>query len=557
MKLSLAFILLAILVGSSACQLSQSPTEPMVTFEFPTMPPPPTFKPWTPEPTATILIPTPTLTPLPLPPVEDFFQRYSEEVDPLVMRLTSAPTAPAGFILPPVEDEQIQFVPMDKRLYYVQSLLFPGLISGNPSASTHLYVAYSYGRSGCLGLWGMSCDVEGMDMTVWLFAETSGTTYLVEKMPDYYSGVGAPGSKQIPQHAIVPLSSLGEQATRVEEILETLVGFAVGVDPVDSAWPYISPDIQTRVAILRLALSSQYWSDRREAADSLAQLGPDAAGAVPELINLLSDEETRVHDSAISALYQIGPAASEAVPSLTGLLDDESLSFDHSSIIAAIGKIGAAETVLPTLVSALKDTDASVRKAAVKALGDFGVASAPAVADLTLLLTDEDMDVRNAAAQALGEIGPEASESVPALVAALNNTENDEYMQCRISTALGNIGPEAAAAVPSLIPVVEGGGMCDNEAIEALGNIGPAAAEAVPAIVPYLTEDFKFQTAVEALRKMGPSAIQAVPALIDALRNQDYWYAHDKMAEALTAITGQSLGEDADKWQAWWDANKP
>ena len=57
-------------------------------------------------------------------------------------------------------------------------------------------------------------------------------------------------------------------------------------------------------------------SVRRQAAEVIARIGPQAQAAVPELIKALDDPSVDVRKSAAFALGQIGPAASSAAPAL-------------------------------------------------------------------------------------------------------------------------------------------------------------------------------------------------------------------------------------------------
>lgn len=67
---------------------------------------------------------------------------------------------------------------------------------------------------------------------------------------------------------------------------------------------------------LILALQSSDPHVRREAADVLSRLGPDAKDAVPDLIRLLDDEDLVTRKMAAKALGRIGPDAAPAVPAL-------------------------------------------------------------------------------------------------------------------------------------------------------------------------------------------------------------------------------------------------
>ncbi len=61
---------------------------------------------------------------------------------------------------------------------------------------------------------------------------------------------------------------------------------------------------------------------RQTAAKILARIGPDAVTAVPDLIELLRDPDPQVQRAAVRALGQIGPQAGAAVPDLLQLLEE-------------------------------------------------------------------------------------------------------------------------------------------------------------------------------------------------------------------------------------------
>jgi len=171
-------------------------------------------------------------------------------------------------------------------------------------------------------------------------------------------------------------------------------------------------------------------------------------------------------------------------------------------------------------------------------------------------LVDEEWWMRKTAALALGEIGPGAVEAVPAII----QTMEDEDWVVRWSTAwaLWKIGPGAVEAVPALIQALEDEDSSDvrGTAALALGEIGPGAIEAVPALIQALGDGniVVREHAALALGEIGPGAIEAVPALIHALGDRNI--VRDPAAAALKKITGQDFGDDANRWQEWWEEQK-
>ncbi|MGH7224800.1 MAG: HEAT repeat domain-containing protein, partial [Gemmataceae bacterium] len=76
------------------------------------------------------------------------------------------------------------------------------------------------------------------------------------------------------------------------------------------------------LSVLRSSIERQQFKAGLFIARSLAQLGPRAKDAVPELRELLKAEDRAVRVAAMSALRKIGPAAREAAPDLVVLLKD-------------------------------------------------------------------------------------------------------------------------------------------------------------------------------------------------------------------------------------------
>ncbi|MFZ5564630.1 MAG: sister chromatid cohesion protein PDS5, partial [Thermodesulfobacteriota bacterium] len=203
-------------------------------------------------------------------------------------------------------------------------------------------------------------------------------------------------------------------------------------------------------------LESKDWMTRRDAANHLAQMGPDAAKAVPALVAAMMDESdwgrlyNEVRRSSARALGEMRYEARAANPALikASTFHDYDVRLEA---VKALGKIGpkSEATVIEALKVALKDSDFDVRREAANALGGFEVYADSTVPNLVKALSDMDFDVRREAAKSLGRIGPKTDAAVEALLKTTNDADAD-VRQAAVE-ALANVQPEDRAKV---LPVV-------------------------------------------------------------------------------------------------------
>jgi HEAT repeat protein len=194
---------------------------------------------------------------------------------------------------------------------------------------------------------------------------------------------------------------------------------------------------------------------RQEGATCLARLGPQAADAIPALMDLLKDERPEVRTKAAFALFKIHVKASSAVPSLCDGLKDSSPGVRLYCSMCLAGMGPEAQAALPDLIEAVKDkkngvhlfpSPVNTRQLAVVALGHMGPCAREAVPFLLALLVDEDHIVREVAIRALGQI--RSPDSIPALMIILEDEKHP--LRLDAAAALGGIGSEAQEAVPTL-----------------------------------------------------------------------------------------------------------
>ena len=287
----------------------------------------------------------------------------------------------------------------------------------------------------------------------------------------------------------------------------------------------------------------------------IEQIGPEAAEAVPHLMNCLERKEPEVRLEALLALAAIGEAAKPAASKVIELLEsDPQLGVRYAAAHAA-GKIGDRRAI-PVLEEAAQSQDAFLRLTAMWSLirlqPDNRQLLEQAVKVFADGLRSKDKRLRAAAANALAntEIPPELASApllenliteldqetigmvvsalvrrgeaaVPRVIRALQNPLRRPYAL----QILARLGPKAAKAVDPLVELLKSPASLPikRETMFALGNIGPAAEKAVPVLIQSLKDgpDELRNAACYALGRIGPAAEKATPQLLDMVESGD------------------------------------
>jgi HEAT repeats len=140
------------------------------------------------------------------------------------------------------------------------------------------------------------------------------------------------------------------------------------------------------------------------AAMAFRKLGPQAVGAIPDLIKIYHHNISPWSRSATStALYDLAPFGIPQIAQGMASPDPQV----RRMLIGALADIRAQPVALvPVLAKSLHDSDADVRITAAGALATFGPDASSAVPDLQQLLQDQNSEARFAAQYALDRIVP-------------------------------------------------------------------------------------------------------------------------------------------------------
>jgi HEAT repeat protein len=303
---------------------------------------------------------------------------------------------------------------------------------------------------------------------------------------------------------------------------------------LEKAIQAIRPEAERKAAarVIRTRLKDPDGRVRRLAAYALSQCNPEEARKeIAALVEALRDDVPRVRARVALALAEIGPEARGAVPTLRKLLHDADPRV-RAGAVRALGAIGGeVAPTLPRLLELLKDREAPVRALTALTLAQLGPSAPEAVAALDAMrATDPDAEVRAAAAATLEGIDP----PLPVLVAAL--TSPDPGRRLWAVAGLARKGPAAKAATAKLAAAVkyDAAAPVRAGAAYALGKIGPAARRACPVLIRALKDPAaRVRTAAAlVLGLLGPEAHGAGRALAAALRDEDAEVA----AAAATAL---------------------
>ena len=311
------------------------------------------------------------------------------------------------------------------------------------------------------------------------------------------------------------------------------------------------PDARSAVASVVELLNSDNPRVRLEAVETLGEIGPAAEQACPNLVAALQDADGLITIEAANALSRIGtgavepltsllkdpnyevlaatilgdigPAAAPAVPNLVQLLDSDESDARRAALLAIAGIGPGASSAADKLLEILNGTNEAARPGAAYALARIGAQQAtPALKKVLAETDDERLQLATAwALVMLNPEAPEAEQAVPVLQKGLADPWELVRRECIV--ALAAIGPGAQSSAEALM------GLLDDpdpqvraEALIALPKVNADVQQLLPRLVQGL-QDEDLQTRYASafvLGHLGEQAKLAVPPLKQMLNHR-------------------------------------
>lgn len=285
-----------------------------------------------------------------------------------------------------------------------------------------------------------------------------------------------------------------------------------------------------------------YW-----ASVAIVDIGPDAAGTVPELTEYIKTaEHADVVPQALMAVAAIGPQAKAAESAVAGAL--EKWSGDQSVLLSGLYALGAidASDSRDTIEMNAESSDKFVSMVASWALakttpGDDAVMK-QAIIRLVAGLRSDNIHMSRAAAHGLATLKIPAGMAAPYLLEAAADPDAREHMVA----AMASLGDEAIPHVSKGLAKPE----TRELALEVLQRMGSEAAGATDALAATIEDaDASAKVTINGiLARIGPAAAKATDKLLDELKSDDErvrqsaMYALREIGKGAAAAKADLLG---------------
>ncbi|WP_265272764.1 HEAT repeat domain-containing protein [Nostoc sp. KVJ3] len=322
------------------------------------------------------------------------------------------------------------------------------------------------------------------------------------------------------------------------------------------------------------------YSTRRQAADSLGEIGSGNQKAIAALIQLIG--KPQLNDStrrqAADSLGKIDPGNEKAIDTLVELIGKPQLDDDTQYLSAeSLGKIGSGnQKAIAALIQLIgkRQLDDFTRWQAALSLEKIGSGNQKAIAALVGLIGKPQLDdsARMLAASSLRQIDPGNQKAIDVLVELIGKLQLDDDTRRLAASSLRKIGYGNQKAIDALMELI-GKSQLNNstqwQAASSLGQIDPGNQKAIDVLVELICkpqlDDFTQRQAASSLGQIGYGNQKAIDALVELIGKPqlDYstqWqaafslgqigYGNQKVIDALVELIGKPQLNDSTQWQA-------
>ncbi len=278
----------------------------------------------------------------------------------------------------------------------------------------------------------------------------------------------------------------------------------------------IGPPAQEALPELRALLKAEAPAVRVRAAVAVWKIERDTKAVLPVLEQALKDGHRGRRTLALQVLTQMGGTALEAAPILIALFDDATPQ-ERSLAANAVRQMGAE--AVPAVTAGLTRTSPEARKECVTLLAQFTNLNPKVAETLAERLKDDDKKVRLEAARTLIVFVKHRKDVAAVLADAMK--DRDLGHRRMASSMVFTMSPRPKEFLEVFA------GLLDDPDAQIAGNAATAVWEMTrdaKRVVPTLNRVLKDPTftghfaAIMALQQMGPAAIDCLPALLNSPR---------------------------------------
>ncbi|HEY5377450.1 MAG TPA: HEAT repeat domain-containing protein, partial [Polyangiaceae bacterium] len=280
-----------------------------------------------------------------------------------------------------------------------------------------------------------------------------------------------------------------------------------------------------RVGFVLLSLASTACQKR------VLRDGRPKNARVDQLVLQLTEPNEDMQRAALQSLTELGPLGARAIPAVARVVESAHGALRGEAAVTLVALAPGSHQAISGVEQVLRDSDAEVRELGAIALGLLGPAGAPAYGLVQPLVSDSSPDVRAAAGYAVLKVQPSEAN----IQLGYRMLESDEprarFMALR---GLRELGAGAVRQLPPIIAAIPDANVGTAiEAIRVLQGLGERAQPATQALLAALERAEVAEQALRALVTIDHTGEVVLPALRQCITGSASAEARARAVEGL------------------------